>query len=368
MDIIIPKDKDDAPHDPVPYFFGAKDGWWKNVPTLFGVAQTQMEDGPPGLLEWKPTFLLNDTKIPAWILSQAHDFFKTIWDKQNTESSVYILYNRSESEFKLFAPEQYVTGASVNHKLDREELPAGFTPVGTIHSHCNFSAFHSGTDTNDMAKLPGLHITIGHVEREEPEMVFALSLGEQSFDVKRAAIIDESLTENRHGYNTMPPFWPKFVHQGSAPWGNSGVTASHASHKTYKKYKHSDSCHCYTCQPPVHSIAPSILRPGQQLINRWNQQAWGMNDDDYSWGDSESSTDKRTTYYEGDDALAEDPDPFKRYEDIVEKATEDIDELVAWLNAWGFAVQYALTYDKEQATKQDNAYRERMMQDASPTP
>lgn len=359
MEIVIPKTKDDTPHETVPYFFGAKDGWWKNVPTLFGVAQTQMEDGPPGLMEATPTFLLNDLKVPAWVLSQAHDFFRTIWEKEKAESSVYILYSRTGAEFKLYAPEQYVTGASVNHKLDRDELPAGFTPVGTIHSHCNFSAFHSGTDTNDMAKMPGLHITIGHVERAVPEMVFALSMGEQAFDIKRNAIIDEEDTKNRHGYNTMPPFWPKFVHKGTAPWGNTGVTASHTSHKKYTPTKYSGGQ-----QKIGHGkgFSPSGLSQSSELMHRWDQQAWNW-DGDYIEKDVYTSDD-RYPYKEKPD----EKDPFKRYEDVVEQACDEMDELVSWLNAWGFAVSYNLTYDKKKASDQDTAFREKRMQNYAPTP
>jgi hypothetical protein len=38
--------------------------------------------------------------------------------------------------------------------------------VGTIHSHCDFSAFHSGTDERDEATFDGLHLTFGNVNRE----------------------------------------------------------------------------------------------------------------------------------------------------------------------------------------------------------
>ncbi len=376
MDIIIPESLEDAPHDAVPYFIGAKDGWWKNIPTLFGVAQTQMAEGPPQLIEWKPTFLLNEVKLPGWVLLQAHDFFRTIFDKQTTESSVYILYNRVDKEFKLFAPEQYVGLSSVNHKLDREKLPKGFTPVGTIHSHCNFGAFHSGTDTNDMSKMPGLHITIGHVDHDDPEMVFALSMGDQSFDIARDGIIDESQVKNKFGYDTMPPFWPNFVHTGTAPWGTNGQIADHVNHKVWKKYlpPSLDSHVGFDMAgrgaghllPYESSVATSA---SSQLMKNWDQRAWNWETDP-----GELSTDDRQWYdagtegeYEGDDAHGSDPDPFKRYSDIVEQACDEMDELVSWLNAWGFVTSYNLTYNRTKATEQDNALREKRMSDVTGT-
>ena len=37
-----------------------------------------------------------------------------------------------------------------------------FLCVGTIHSHCDFGAFHSGTDIGDEEDFDGLHVTFGH--------------------------------------------------------------------------------------------------------------------------------------------------------------------------------------------------------------
>lgn len=360
MELVLPKALEDAPHEEVPYFFITKEGWYKNLPTLFGIAQVEAEAPPPGLEEWKPTFLLNDIKLPAWVLRQAHDFFRHIWNKFHAESSVYILYNRREKEFKLFAPEQYVSMTSVNHKLDRDKLPAGFTPVGTIHSHCNFSAFHSGTDTADMAKMPGLHITIGHVDRDDPEMVFALSIGEQAFNVERASIVDEVITVNKYGYDTMPPFWENFVHTGSAPWGNTGTTSSHTSFGVTKKYN------------PPQSSAPTRYK--SPLEHRWDQQAWGMDDDDWLQlsllPEPKSSDDRDYERPEFTSALdnPQSDDPFERYKTIVETSTYELDDLVYWLNQWGFHVQYTIIHDSNRAHAQKLAFEAREMMDDSTTP
>jgi hypothetical protein len=39
--------------------------------------------------------------------------------------------------------------------------------VGTIHSHCDFSAFHSGTDEADESTFDGVHLTFGHVNSDK---------------------------------------------------------------------------------------------------------------------------------------------------------------------------------------------------------
>jgi hypothetical protein len=199
-----------------------------------------------------------------------------------------------------------------------------------------------------MAKMPGLHITIGHVERDEPEMVFALSVGEQSFDVKRESIIDEDITVNKFGYDTMPPYWPKFVKRGSAPWGATGTTTSHTWTRTANGGGWRKS------QPKK----PTYHRENTNLADRWDQQAWG-------WGEDlallpELDTPSSDTYKTND--------PFSEHADIVEMATEQMQDITAWLNSYGFSVGYNLTYNVDRAEKQLAIYNERMSQDDAPTP
>lgn len=43
----------------------------------------------------------------------------------------------------------------------------GYEIYGTIHSHSNFAAFHSATDDADEKDFEGLHITVGHVAKDQ---------------------------------------------------------------------------------------------------------------------------------------------------------------------------------------------------------
>ncbi len=65
----------------------------------------------------------------------------------------------------------------------------GYVLYGTIHSHCDFSAFHSGIDDSDELNFDGLHITIGNVDAD-----FSFSarymINQVSFDVELESIIE----------------------------------------------------------------------------------------------------------------------------------------------------------------------------------
>jgi PRTRC genetic system protein A len=119
---------------------------------------------------------MNLPKIPGIIIARAHRFFREVFQKYHAESEVMLLHNLDTGEYDLWCPTQEVSHASVEYKTDHEMLNVkpGFKVVGTIHSHCNFGAFHSGTDTADEENRDGIHVTIGHVDAEHFSMVASL--------------------------------------------------------------------------------------------------------------------------------------------------------------------------------------------------
>jgi hypothetical protein len=141
---------------------------------------THSDKGPQdGLPAWDIGGYFNqnkDVKLPAELLSQAHGFFKWAFETHGTEAAVLITVDWND-QFHLFCPDQIVGGASVSYEVDVEMLPPDQVVVGSIHSHCDFSAFHSGTDTHDADKTDGLHITLGFVTRDiaESDVMFAFS-------------------------------------------------------------------------------------------------------------------------------------------------------------------------------------------------
>lgn len=131
-------------------------------------------------------------------LEQLHDtmaYFKAIYDKYGTEAVVLLMFNFETKEWRTLkvlqlgaahAAVQYIYPSNGPNKkypltekiFDDEKLKdlqlkvyenyseltnQGFAIIGTIHSHCNFGAFHSGTDNHDEMNFDGLHITIGKV-------------------------------------------------------------------------------------------------------------------------------------------------------------------------------------------------------------
>ena len=114
------------------------------------------------------TAKMNIKKIPAVEFGRVYEFFRRVYEAHQSEAVVLLFYDEINKKYRIVPPHQKVTAAGAEY--DRGIVMEGYTMVGTIHSHANFSAFHSGTDVADEQGFDGLHITIGHVASDNPSI------------------------------------------------------------------------------------------------------------------------------------------------------------------------------------------------------
>lgn len=103
--------------------------------------------------------------IPGATLAQALLFFRRIYERFRAEAAVMLYYSPTQGRYHLDVFSQEVTGASTDYDIKGKFTDLGFQLVGTIHSHCDFGAFHSGTDIHNEKDFDGIHITIGRVNQ-----------------------------------------------------------------------------------------------------------------------------------------------------------------------------------------------------------
>jgi hypothetical protein len=142
----------------------------------------------PGLASFERGLRLQLPKIPPLIYARALSFFRKVYKKHHSEAELMLLYNAEEKIYDLWCPEQEVSGGGVDYEkgkelqaIDKVDLEVSRTDpankkkwhwVGTVHSHANFGAYHSGTDHHDEGQGQGdaVHVTIGDVDREYPSV------------------------------------------------------------------------------------------------------------------------------------------------------------------------------------------------------
>ncbi len=149
--------------------------------------------GIPTLKPIKEFVKSNFPKIPAEIFGRAISFFNSIYKKYHSESVVILYYNYESKKYEIDVPQQVVNSARVEYKI--EENKNNFVKIGTIHSHCGFSAFHSGVDIRDEKNFDGIHITIGELgkitaEKQTVSIVSSVVVNGYREKIKPEEIVD----------------------------------------------------------------------------------------------------------------------------------------------------------------------------------
>jgi len=127
-----------------------------------GIVKALVEvDSISMLGDLEPYVQLRLPKLPPDIICRAYKFFGEVYKSHHSEAAVTLHYNPQDQTYYMHCPEQQVSHAAVHYDLD--DRFENYQLVGTIHSHCDFGAFHSGTDIHDELDQDGVHITLGHV-------------------------------------------------------------------------------------------------------------------------------------------------------------------------------------------------------------
>lgn len=248
-------DPADLPHpDNGPYFIIDNEGAYLYKQTFFGraIVPVRKIDPLPELAASKGMLYYDIPKLPATLLGQAWSFFADVYDKHKIEAMVYITHS-AERGYRLFVPTQRNGPASVNSDFNLEHIAVDHALVGTIHSHCDFSAFHSGTDDTDAAKHDGLHITIGHVNTDTPSYAAMISVNGVDWNMKLEDVTDGTPPKTPH-----PAWWLRYVTKGSSPA---------ATTQTYRPKPH--TVRQITGPTTPQPNKPAAPTPSHSSLNLW---------------------------------------------------------------------------------------------------
>lgn len=216
MQVVVANDKP-LPKPVVPYYAFAQEGLFLHKNTQIGTVLIK-EKTPPytvGSIGFKGNgqFIWTGEKIPGKIIGQATDFFRRIYKQHGTEAEVLLTMHNETGEYRIFVPLQRTSHTGVHSIHENTHIDPAYSLVGTIHSHCNFSAFHSGTDSSDASDMEGVHFTIGMVLNDIPQIVAMVTMNGSEFHYSNPAEI-ANLDFNDH---PAPEWWDAYVFPSNPP-------------------------------------------------------------------------------------------------------------------------------------------------------
>lgn len=176
-------------------------------------------------------------KIPYAIFAKSLSFFRRVFVDRKTEAVLLLYWDEEAKDYTLICPKQKVGGAAVHtYQLPGHE-PGKFR-VGTIHSHCDFSAGHSGVDCRDEMNEDGIHVTIGHVTAL-PSLAISLAVDGVRLKLERDDVFEELPIED------IPDEWMEKVKPGTGYGGGIRAAAydpddehGEADPRAISPYKH----------------------------------------------------------------------------------------------------------------------------------
>jgi hypothetical protein len=198
------------------YYVIAQDGMYMVKDT--GLIQATVKVEKFSMLEKLPVNAkLRLPVIPAATIAQALLFFRRVYERFRAEAVVMLYYSPIEKNYLLDVFGQEVSGASAHSDIKGKFADLGYQLVGTIHSHCDFSAFHSSVDVNNEKDFDGIHITIGHVDQPYFTLSCTAVVNNNRFPLEPVEVIKGALkVEHKPVVCEYPNYRRRFVpHQKS---------------------------------------------------------------------------------------------------------------------------------------------------------
>ncbi len=118
-------------------------------------------------------------QVPRVLMEQLVGFFSTMAERHTCEAGAYLVYDRTEKKVTVHVPKQVST---VNEGWNDTPYPVGLDYdnldplppeqmiLGTVHSHVYGAAYSSGIDVHDEVDKPGVHIVVGKLRQEPPDL------------------------------------------------------------------------------------------------------------------------------------------------------------------------------------------------------
>lgn len=141
-------------------------------------------------------------KIPGCIVANVRKIFAEVFDRYRSECCVLLYYSKAYDQYTIVVPQQYVGYACVHYDRPSISNLLNSTPVGTIHSHSDFDAYHSGQDHHDESSFDGVHITFGNNDESSISISASLVMNGERMTVDPLDIMEGIIPSGTGLYNT----------------------------------------------------------------------------------------------------------------------------------------------------------------------
>lgn len=135
-------------------------------------------DWPGELAHQTPYLKLRCPKVSRATMERIVGFFSKIADLHGSEAAALLFWDRSDGSIQFEIPQQCATVTegwnggryATDVRYQTPQVDSNLSLFGSVHSHVYMPAYSSSVDQHDEAYLTGLHVVVGHIDREPPEI------------------------------------------------------------------------------------------------------------------------------------------------------------------------------------------------------
>lgn len=167
---------------------------------------------PTELAAHGPSLRIRYPRIPQRQFETVCGFFEHAWWHHGSEAIALLACDGTGSRIEVLIPEQVasvsnssggaVHAIGVKYRVPRD-LPEEMSIYCSLHSHADMPPYCSAVDQADDRRLPGLHIVVGNLHREPPQLHAEMVIDHQRFTVAADHVI-EGYARRRADF---PPHW-----------------------------------------------------------------------------------------------------------------------------------------------------------------
>lgn len=201
------------PEDESTFHLLTRDGLFlcRNHP--FFRSSSPVSGGPAELAPHTPFIELNYPKIPQRMFEQILGYFYLVGKRFGAEAAVLFAWNLKTKAVELIVPEQrsFVfrnwmgKQFPLNVLYEVPPLADDLVLFGDAHCHVDGAAYASHTDVEDEVNRPGLHIVVGRIQEDPPDLHIDVIVDGVRFQVKNPDSVIEDYEKRRP--DEVPDEW-----------------------------------------------------------------------------------------------------------------------------------------------------------------
>tara|TARA_R110002096_G_scaffold24760_27_gene78059 strand:+ start:479 stop:1243 length:765 start_codon:yes stop_codon:yes gene_type:complete len=201
------------PKEESAFYLLSSDGLFMCRNNPFFRSSVPVRDWPAELAAHQPSIRLSYPRIPQALFEKLIGFFAIIGERHGAEAAALLAWNRSTKEVEAIVPPQEATVSKswggrpypIDVSYDVPPLDPNLVLIGDIHSHVDGPAYTSKTDADDEAHRPGIHIVIGRIFTDPPEIHIEATVDGSRFRVEEIEHVIEGYDARRT--SEVPSEW-----------------------------------------------------------------------------------------------------------------------------------------------------------------